>query len=164
MIANRRGIITGLGAALVAAPAIVKASSLMPISSRHLRPDVLNEALWWLTDPAYVARDGWYPGLSYSMNTEYTLDGRMIGGGFIDSGDADDFVVAQTDTEAFAKEVFGHLHREGIQTDFDPYLSAHLPPMLSNVPGALIGVAAAVKIAEALPKVRASRRSLFGLK
>ena len=33
---TRRGLLVGLGAFLVAAPAIVRASSIMPVSARHL--------------------------------------------------------------------------------------------------------------------------------
>jgi hypothetical protein len=37
-LSTRRGLITGLGALFLAAPAIVRAGSLMPISVRHLGP------------------------------------------------------------------------------------------------------------------------------
>lgn len=38
---TRRGLITGLGALFLAAPAIVRASSLMPVSSKNLGIDPL---------------------------------------------------------------------------------------------------------------------------
>ncbi len=37
-LATRRGLVTGLGALFLCAPAIVRASSLMPINSAHLKP------------------------------------------------------------------------------------------------------------------------------
>jgi hypothetical protein len=48
---TRRGLITGLGAIFLAAPAIVRASSLMPVSAKNLALDPLLHE-WIVAGPA----------------------------------------------------------------------------------------------------------------
>jgi hypothetical protein len=61
-IPTRRGLITGLGALFLAAPAIVKASSLMPINSKLLVPEPIawNVAFTWrrVDDHLEIVQDG----------------------------------------------------------------------------------------------------------
>ena len=68
IIPSRRGFLTGLGAALITAPAIVRAGSLMPVKVMvepyGIGPmmsvvEIINRALWQCSQDRIVWRENW---------------------------------------------------------------------------------------------------------
>jgi len=76
---NRRGLITGLGALFMAAPAIVRASSLMPFSTVKIGPEkIVRVSIDEMAELIAIRRKAFMPRMYIQLYETSPLLGKLL--------------------------------------------------------------------------------------